>query len=158
MRVDILLGIFASSLLLLACGPLGPLPGSRLDGELSSSLPSDWTFTDRYDRIQIEVRPAEPYSVNVWCVASGDRLYVAAGAAESSVWARALLDDPHARLRIGQLLYGVTATRVVDAAEIEAYVIALSDKYAISIADLSNFQPSSGEPPSAILFRLDAPH
>jgi hypothetical protein len=157
LRVDVLQSIFVSSVLLLACGPLGPVPGSRLGGELSSSSPNDWTFTDRYDRVQVEVRPADPYSVNVWCVATGGRLYIAAGAAESSVWARALLNDAHARLRIGEMLYGVSATRVVDVAEIEAYIVALSDKYAISFADLSNFQPRSGEPPSAILFRLDAP-
>ena len=153
-----------ASVALLACGPLGPLPGGELDGEPSSSAPVDWSFSHAHETIQLEVRPDDPYSVNVWCVATHGKLYVGAGRGESSFWARALLEEPEARLRIGTTLYDIIATRVTDTAEIEAFLDGLAKKYEISEAQLSDFQiPSdlqtpSDEQPSAVLFRLDSPH
>ena len=144
--------------LLVSCGPLGPLAGGRIDGERAATPPADWLFSDAHQTIQLEVRPADPYSVNVWCVATGGSLYVGAGRGASSVWARALFDDPRARVRVGTLLYDVIAARVTDVAEIETYLEALSEKYGSlgSQAELSDFQPDSDNPASAILFRLDA--
>jgi hypothetical protein len=142
--------------LVAACDPLGPMSGGRLDGRSSPSRPTDWSFTDAYDTIQLEVRPAKPYSVNVWCVTTGGGLYVAAGeTAESSVWARALFEDPHARLRIDGVLYDVIATRVVGEEEIMRYVDALTKKYPISDATLSNFESRDDVPAGAVLFRMD---
>jgi hypothetical protein len=143
------------SVVLVACGPLGPVPGGELDGEPSSSPPGDWSFSVEYNIIQVEVRPPDPYSVNVWCVATGGSLYVGAGRGGSSVWARALIEAPRARVRLGTVLYEVIATRVTGAAEIEAYIEALGEKYGSSDAQLSDFQAESHEPPSAVLFRLD---
>ena len=144
------------SVALLACGPLGPLPGGELDGEPSSSAPVDWSFSQAHETVQLEVRPHDPYSVNVWCVATRGKLYVGAGQGESSFWARALLEEPEARLRIGTTLYDVIATRVTDTAEIEAFLDGLAKKYEISDAQLSDFQTPSDERPSAVLFRLDS--
>jgi hypothetical protein len=143
------------SVVLVACGPLGPLPGGQLEGEASVSPPGDWSFSFEYNVIQLEVRSPDPYSVDVWCVATGGSLYVGAGRGESSVWARALIQDPRARVRLGTVLYEVIATRVTAALEIEAYIEALGEKYGSSDAQLSDFQAGSHEPPSAVLFRLD---
>ena len=144
-----------SSIALLAC-PLGPLPGGGLDGEPGSPPPDDWSFSEAYWTIQLEVRPDHPYSVNVWCVAKGGNLYTAAGQGESSAWARALLEDGRARVRIGTVLYEVIATRVSASAEIEAYLEGLAEKYDLSDAGLSDFESEPGEAPAAILFRLAA--
>jgi len=140
--------------LLLGCGPLGPLPGGALDGEQASTLPVDWSFSDAYDTVQLEVRPSDPYSVNVWCVATGGALYVGAGRGGSSTWARVLLDDPRARLRIGSTLYDVRTVRVTAVPEIQAYLDGLAAKYESSEADVSDFLTDSDEPASAILFRI----
>ena len=140
--------------LLVSCTPLGPLPGGELDGDLASNPPGDWSFSDSQTTIQLEVRPADPYSVNVWCIATNGSLYVAAGEA-SRRWARALIDDARARVRIGAGLYEVMAVRVTAVAEIQRYLDALSKKYPVSDAHLSDFQTDSDEPPSAVLFRLD---
>ena len=141
--------------LLAACGPLGPLPGGELDGELSPAPPGDWSFSDAYNTIQLEVRPRDRYSVNLWCVATGGHLYVGAGQGASSVWAAALLEDGRARVRIGTLLYEVVATRVTSVDEIQAYLAALARKHG-SGADVSDFQPGADEPAAAVLFRLDS--
>ena len=157
MRAGQLRRVLLLSALLVSCGPLGPLAGGRLHGDLASTPPGDWSFSDAQKTIQLEVRPTDPYSVNVWCVAMGASLYVGAGRGESSVWARALLEDPRARVRVGTLLYDVIATRITDVAEIQAYLVLLSKKYGTlgSQAQLSDFQPDSDSPASAILFRVD---
>jgi hypothetical protein len=153
-----LISVYSFALLswmFVACGPLGPLPGGEIDGALASTPAGDWSFTDAHWTVQLETRPGDPYSVNVWCAAAGGRLYVGAGRGGSSTWSRALLDNPRARVRIGTVLYEVTAIRVADDAEIETYLDALSLKYSSSDAELSDFQPSSDQPPSAVLFRLE---
>ena len=121
-----------------------------------SSAPVDWSFSQAHEIVQLEVRPHDPYSVNVWCVATHGKLYVGAGQGESSLWARALLEEPEARLRIDTTLYDVIATRVMDTAELEAFLDGLAEKYEISDAQLSDFQTPSDERPSAVLFRLDS--
>ncbi len=140
--------------MLVSCTPLGPFPGGALDGDLASTPPGDWSFSDSHTTIQLEVRPADPYSVTVWCIATDGSLYVAAGEA-SRRWARALIDDARARVRIGAVLYEVMAVRVTAVAEIQPYLDALSKKYPVSDAHLSDFQTDSEEPAAAVLFRLD---
>ena len=142
------------SVMLTACGPLGPVPGGKLDGELASGPERDWSFTDTYKTVQLETRPDDPYSINVWCVSVGRNLYVGAGQGASSTWARALLDDARARIRIGGTVYRVSTSRVTDPSEITSYLGALSRKYSDADGRLSDFQPGPDQQASAILFRL----
>ena len=157
-RRQVRLGFLCWILLLggiLGCGPLGPFRGGELNGESISSSPEDWSFTEAHRTVQLEVRLDDPYSVNVWCVTTGGKLYVGAGQGESSVWARALLEDGSARVRIGTALFDVSSVRVTSVAEIEAFLDALESKYEVSDANLSDFQASSRKPATAILFRFD---
>ena len=39
-------------------------------------MPDGWTFTNEVDTVQLETRPGDPYSVNIWCVAIEGALYV----------------------------------------------------------------------------------
>ena len=141
--------------LLTACGPFGPVPGNQIGGQLTSAPMDGWSFSDAFWTVELEVNSADPYSVNVWCIAASDNLYVAAGRGGSSVWARALMHDAQARVRIGEALFEVSATPVIDPMEIEIYIAALSMKHPGSSALLSDFQPESDRPAAAILFRLD---
>ena len=59
----IALGLFFGLLFALACGPLGPLPGGHLSGELEPSPPSNWAFADDQKTVQLETNPSDPYSV-----------------------------------------------------------------------------------------------
>ena len=59
MRISILLLIVTLSAMLVSCGPLGPVPGGALNGELASDTPSDWSFSKAHKTIQLEVRPSE---------------------------------------------------------------------------------------------------
>ena len=137
------------------CGPLGPVPGGRLSGQLVSTPMTDWTFLDDHWTIELETRPDDPYSVTIWCVSLGSRLYVGAGS-PTRRWGHALLQDPSARVRVDGSVYPRSAVRVTDHSEIEAYLIALSRKYPGADASLQDFLPVDGEA-GAILFRLDPP-
>jgi hypothetical protein len=155
MRISRLLLVVALSAMLASCGPLGPVPGGELNGELASDRPGDWSFSNAHKTIQLEVRPSDPYSVNLWCVASNGNLYVGAGQGASSAWARALLEDGRARVRIDTTLYAVVAPRVTAPDEIQTYLEALSAKFESSQANPADFRSDAGAPAAAILFRLD---
>ncbi len=91
-------------------------------------MPADWTFSDEVSTIQLETRPSDPYSVNIWAVGIGDRLYVHAGANRSR-WVENILADPQVRVRVAGKLYPLTAVRVEDPAEFATFADAYKKKY-----------------------------
>ena len=139
-----LLGILASGLL--GCGPLVMVPGGALSGSVRP-VPSDWSFSDAIETIQLETRPSDPYSVNLWGIGIGENFYLAAGSSESR-WASYISDDPRVRLRLGDDLYELQATRTKDPAELDAFLAALKRKY--------DHEPEADEREEATLFRLEA--
>ena len=134
-------------LLVLGCGPLGPLPGGRLSGEPVASPPADWSLLDHHGNIQLETRPSAPYSVNLWGAGIGPHFYLASGAGGEAVWAAHIAQDPDVRLRLGHNIYELRAVRITDDAERERFLQALKRKY--------DWEPSGEEGQQAWLFRLD---
>ncbi len=112
---------------LLGCGPTLLIPGGELSGPVEAS-PENWAFSDEVSTIQLETRPANPYSVNIWAVGIGDRLYVHAGANRSR-WVENILADPRVRVRVAGKLYPLTAVRVEDPAEFATFADAYKKKY-----------------------------
>jgi hypothetical protein len=134
----------ATCLLLLALAPLvavqpcGLLPGGRLQGEPASNPEDDWSFLDAEERCQIELRPADPYSVIVNCHQSGGRLYAHSLIGGRKRWTRLALENPNVRVRLRGRVYELVATRIDDAAERRRVL-----------------SPGGGEPPDGTwLFRL----
>ena len=87
-------------------GPFVLLPGGALEGE-TAPIPGSWAFTDEVDTVQLETRPADPYSVNIWVIALDENLYVHAGA-NRAAWVEHMESDPKVRLLS---LSSVTAIR-----------------------------------------------
>ena len=112
---------------LLGCGPILLLPGGELSGPVEA-VPADWSFSDEVSTVQVETRPSDPYSINIWAVALGPHLYIHAGANRSR-WVENLLVDPLVRVRIAGKIYPLTATRVEDAAEFATFAGAYKKKY-----------------------------
>lgn len=111
----------------LACGPTLLLPGGALGGT-SSTPPSDWAWTDEVSTIQLETRPEDPYSVNLWAVGIDQKLYVHAGA-NHSTWVENLEGNSAVRVRIDEKIYELAASRVEDQAEFDAFSDAYESKY-----------------------------
>ena len=131
---------------LLACGPLVMLPGGRLSGE-AEPVPGDWSFSDRVETVQLETRPEDPYSVNIWGVAVGPDFYVASGKPENA-WAQHILADDRVRLRIEGTIYDMRALRDDSPESRERYLAAVKAKY--------DFEPGPEQGNGAILFRMGA--
>jgi len=109
------------------CGPFFLIPGGQLSGS-PSKLPSNWEFTKEINTIQLESRPSEPYSVNIWVTSVGDSLYLHAGANRSN-WIENIEADPRVRIQILDQVYELVATRVDDADEFSRFADAYEEKY-----------------------------
>lgn len=136
---------FLATLLLTGCGPLVMIPGGELSGEVKPA-PSDWSFTDDVDNVQLETRPEDPYSVNVWAVAANDAIYIASGRGSDASWAKHIAEDPRVRLRVGDAIYELQAEPTSDEAELDAFLAAAQKKY--------DFDPDPEQRETAVLFRL----
>jgi len=132
----------------IACGgPLGPLPGGRLAGTEATQPVDDWSFAHEVLLVQLETRPAAPYSVTLGCIDHAGAIYV--GADEpSDRWVKHVVDDPRVRLRVGDTIYPRIAVKVTDPSEWLLVGRALFQKYDLEY-------PADHEP--GWLFRLDPP-
>ena len=139
--------IAVSCLLLIAgCGPILLLPGGRLEGA-TAPTPNDWSFSDEVATVQLETRPEDPYSVNLWAVGMGPLLYVHAGANRSR-WVEHLEVNPDVRVRVEDSLYELRASRVDGQQEFTRFSDAYEAKY--------GSRPRNENVAEAYLFRLKA--
>jgi hypothetical protein len=100
-------------------GPCGPIAGGQLsDPEVKERI-TDFRFVQDEDRCAIEVTSDKPHSVTVNCWAVGKQLFIGCQDCEGKTWSEAIEANPMARVRIGQQLYPVKATRMQDPVAIE---------------------------------------
>lgn len=134
-----------SLFLLTGCGPFLLFPGGKLDGGEKPS-PASWSFIEEIDTVQLETRPSDPYSVNVWAVGIGPLLYVHAGASRST-WVENMEVDPDVRVRVGDSLYELRASRVETQEEFDRFSDVYERKY--------GSRPRNESVTEAYLFRLE---
>lgn len=138
--------LIAAAVFASACGsPFIMIPGGELSGQVTAA-PADWSFSDAVDDVQLETRPEDPYSVNVWGVSDGSRFLVAAGGGVESSWAKHIIADPRVRLRIGEDIYEMNALITEDAADRSSFLAAAKQKY--------DFEPDEEQSAKAALFVL----
>jgi hypothetical protein len=126
--------------------PFVVLPGGALDGA-TVPPPESWSFTDDVDTVQLETNPSDPYSVNIWVIALGDSLYVHAGA-NRATWVEHMEEDPNVRLRVGQSIFELVASRVETQEELDRF----SDAYEVKYGR----RPRNENVAEVYLFRLQA--
>ena len=138
----------ALSTLLWGCrGPVVLLPGGALDGA-TVPPPTDWSFTDEIEVLQLETQPADPYSVNVWVIALNEGLYVHSGSSHTA-WVENMEADPRVRIKANESVYGLVATRVVSQDEFDRFISAYEEKY--------GSPPRNSDIGDVYLFRLETP-
>ncbi len=112
---------FALLALLLVSGCGGPFlvfPGGALSGEVVNEPVADWSFAD--DRfIELETRPADPYSVQLNYFVRDGKLYI--DPAEDRRWHDYIREDPNVRARLGGKVYPLRAVLVGKPGEIEGF-------------------------------------
>ena len=130
---------------LTGCG-YWPLPGGELEGT-PKSTPDDWAFLAETSIVQIETRPDDPYSINIWAVGLGPVVYLHAGA-NRATWVEHLEADPRIRLRVEDDLYELRSTRVETQEEFDRFAEAYDAKYGV--------RPRNENVEEVYLLRLEA--
>jgi hypothetical protein len=95
--------------------PWNQLPGKRITGEEVTEPVDDWSFMEESTRVTLEVRPSDPYSVDIRSFMHKGVLYLNSITPENR-WTQFLIEDPNLRLKVGNKIYKVRATRVEDQA------------------------------------------
>lgn len=115
-------------------GPIGPLSGGHLTGQ-EGTWPDDWTRTADIEQAQLETRPEDPHSVNVWLVVVDGRAYLATSllvgteTPDEREWVRNVAADPRVRLRVEGVVYPARLQVVGDPALRERIFAAYHTKY-----------------------------
>lgn len=99
-------------------GPLLMIPGGALSGEVIEAPVDDWSFADD-TFIDVELRPEDPYSVELNYIVRDGQLYL--DPAEGRRWFEYLKDDPRLRVRFGSRIYPVTAVLVGQPGELDGF-------------------------------------
>lgn len=102
-----------------ACGgPLFFIPGGRLEGEVETNPVTDWSsVTERF--VELETRPADPYSVLVEYIVKDGMLYI--DPAEGRRWHDYIRADPQVKIRFGTKVYLRTAILVGSPGQLEEF-------------------------------------
>ncbi len=131
---------------LAACSePFVTIPGGELAGQ-PRDPPEQWH--DVPDTIQLETRPEDPYSINIWSVGLGADLYVATSGG-GTLWTGHLESDNSVRVRLQDHIYSLTASPVLDQVERDRVVRAYAEKYEVD--------PGDGWVVEGLIMRLDRP-
>lgn len=138
------LGLIVIALLLLLVvlsltgfGPHGNTPGLWLKGDLVTTPVTDWSFTDKFETVNVQTRTPYlvPHSVTTYCVSYNGQLYLTsvyrAGLTypHGRHWNENVARDPHVRIKIGDKLYDRTLVYVTDPDERERVIAAKRKKY-----------------------------
>ncbi len=124
--------LFCLIALCAACSdPMVMIPGGKLDGT-DTAAPALWSGIP--NTIQLETRPDDPYSINIWGVGIGEHLYIATGE-DGTTWSAFIEADPAVRVRIGDNIYTLQGALVSDAAERAAVASAYAKKYELELDD-----------------------
>ena len=94
----------------------------------AATAPADWRTVASADIIELESRPDDPYSVNLWVLGEATHLYIFAGDSRTT-WVENIAANPHVRMKIGEAIYDLQAEQVTDAAEFERFAQGWEAKY-----------------------------
>ena len=137
--------VVAGLLVVSGCEPFSSIPGRELAGVVQDA-PAQWSEVP--ETIQLETRPSDPYSINIWGVGLAEHLYVATASDESN-WVPFIESDPSVRVRVDGDLYRLRASLVEDPDERARVAAAYDEKYEVD--------RNEGWVARAMIFRLDRP-
>ncbi len=111
-------------LFLTACtDPFIGIPGGKLKGE-TSQLPA--ALASVPDVIQVEFRPSNPYSINIWAVVEGGDIHIATTATKRVPFLEA---NNLVTVKVDGKLYELQAQKVNTEEEATALAAAYTEKY-----------------------------
>ena len=118
MKARALVLSFALAALVACGGPFLVFPGGELRGEEVTTPVDDWSFVDD-TFVDVEVRPSDPYSVELNYVVKDGQLYL--DPAEGRRWLDYIREDPRVRVRFGGKVYPLKAVLVGEPGQLEGF-------------------------------------
>ena len=124
--------------------PCERTPGGFLFGERVDAPVSNWSMANEVPLCQIQIWAGiRPHSINLNCMAADDgKLYLSCSDCEGKYWSNVVGLEDIGKLRLGQNVYPVKFTRVLDASELDRAWSARIAKLQ-SLASASNPAPGS---------------
>ena len=127
-----------------ACGgtPLGPFAGGHLSAPEAQAPFDNWPAIAATDTVYLETDPEDPYSVQMWCIALDDALYVPTSLIlgdsdpRERTWVRNVQENPSVRVQIGEAVYPMRASRVTSPERQQALLSAFQEKYAAELPEI----------------------
>lgn len=113
------------------CSPSDSTPGQWLRGNAVDAVPQDWSFTDEFKEIYVEVKTPYfiPHSVTIWCAQVDGKLFIGARDPESKNWPGWLDKNRDLRLKVGDNVYSLAASPLADDATLARVRTAYAEKY-----------------------------
>ena len=130
------LGMVAAIVVISACSPNDRTPGQWLRGNVVDTVPQDWTFTDKFKEIYLEVKTPYfiPHSVTSWCGQVDGELFIGARDPETKNWPGWMDKNRDVRLKIGDEIYSVAALDLSDEETLAKVRAAYATKYDLPTA------------------------
>jgi hypothetical protein len=95
-------------------GPLGPIPGGAFTGAVNPDPAPDWSNLPKV--IELEIRPAKPWSLSIWNVVIDGELYLPSAMGARRRWTAVAVDQPLVRVRANGQIYERRLEKVTDPA------------------------------------------
>ena len=130
----VLIGLAIAAAVVVGCvDPEDQRPGMRLLGESAKEFPADWSFTNEYREIALEVHTPYllPHSITIWCASLAGRLYVGARDPETKRWPGWVAQNPDVRLRIAGRIYEAALVHLDESDTIDRLRGAYAVKYGL---------------------------
>ena len=95
-------------------GPLGPIPGGAFQGPVNPDPHPDWSNLEHV--IELEIRPAKPWSLSVWNGVVDGELYIPSASGARRRWTAVAVKEPLVRVRTHGQIYERRIEKVTDPA------------------------------------------
>ncbi len=127
--------------------PCERTPGGFLFGERVDAPVSNWSMANDVPLCQIQIWAGiRPHSINLNCMAADDgKLYLSCSDCETKYWSNVVGLQDIGKLRLGEDVYPVQFSRVLEAAELDRAWSARMAKLQ-ALASASNPAPTSSAP------------
>jgi hypothetical protein len=93
-------------------GPIGPIPGGAFQGTVDPTPTLDASNLEKV--IELEIRPAKPWSLHVWNVVVDGEIYVPSAVGARRRWTAVAVAEPNVRLRTHGRIYERRIEKVSD--------------------------------------------
>jgi len=133
-------------------GPLGPIPGGPFHQAASDPTRLDPASVSSLKTVEIEVGEAQPLSRTTWVLVNDGVIYIPAGMAARKQWPKQAEAAGRLRLRVGDQVFALKATRVTDPGTIQALRKSVDEKYG------THAQQGGAMAEGTWFFRLEPPN